>query len=141
MVDSDGKDKAEDQSGPKDTMHSGPQAAPEGFDTTANAAARALAEERGDSNEPAQVGQGQEEQSSISVGEFKPEPGSTLVTDIKPNDPGESTVINPGNEPPPGPLARQPNESIEEAGKRIKSESKASSSRSKSSAKSSGSSK
>ena len=61
-------------------MHAGPQAAPAGVDLTSNAATAALKEAGIQKDPPPPNTQG--EQSTVTVGEFDPEPGSTLVTDI-----------------------------------------------------------
>lgn len=136
----DTKAKSEEESAPRDTMHSGPNAAPEGFDTTANAAARELAAENPEPPANASVGSEQPQQSTISAGPFDPDKSmGTLVTDLPANDPGKRsespTGVNVPNEAPVE-VAMQPTETLEDAGKRLSSSSRKSSSRSSSKSKS-----
>jgi hypothetical protein len=121
----------------KDSMHSGPQAAPPDVDLTSNPAARELNAPlpKGSSGS---VGSERPEQSSVSAGEFKPDRSlGTLVTNIPSNEERQeaeaqdSAAVNPGNPAPEGPVAAQPGESLEDAGKRIKAESKKSKAASK----------
>lgn len=116
------EDTKDTEKAPKDTMHAGPQAAPAGVDLTSSAATAALKEAGIQKDPPPPNTQG--EQSTVSVGEFDPEPGSTLVTDIPAaEEPEEAAPLNAGSEGVPG-AAKQPTESSEDAGKRISAASK-----------------
>jgi hypothetical protein len=118
---------AEKETAPKDSMHAGAQAAPAGFNLTSNAATRDLMEQGIIKEAPAPAVEGVH--TTETVGEFDPEPGSTLVTDIPGIEETEPVVVNPGN-PAPDVVAKQPNETSEEAGERIAAQSKAAESKS-----------
>lgn len=118
------------KSGVTDTMHSTPEvpdrARGEGDQRGVATKTMADAPSHGGS-----VGGERPGKTVISAGEFKPDPSmGTLVTDLpdmrEVNTPDDSPV-NPGAEAPDS-VARQPNETREEAGKRIRSETKSSSS-------------
>lgn len=111
------EDTKDTEKAPKDTMHAGAQAAPAGVDLTSNAATRALREQGIIKDPPGPAGV-EGEQSTITVGEFDPEPGSTLVTDIPAvEEPEEAEPLNPGN-PAPEQVAKQPGETDEAAKER-----------------------
>lgn len=112
---------------PKDSMHSGPQAAPDlgPAGLTSNPVTREMVEKGLAHPAPPPAGY-KGEQSTVTVGEFKPEPGSTLVTDIPAADEPDPDAppLNPGNPAPTAPVAKQPGETDDEAGERIAADQK-----------------
>lgn len=127
--------KEDTKEAPKDTMHAGTQAAPDlgPAGLTSNPVTRELAEKG--IAKPAPEANTQGEQSTVTVGEFDPEPGSTLVTDIPSEEDRQAQAeeqakaangaLNPGS-PAPASVAQQPNETADEAGERAAKADKAS---------------